>query len=60
MRSPQTSPHNRSPSATRDRLCTCSLVPSQPAAAPRTLALYAELADAVWHAAGDTATDLSW
>lgn len=34
--------------------------PLQPAAAPRTLALYAELADAIWHAAGDTATDLSW
>ena len=32
----------------------------QPAAAPRTLGLYAELADAVWHAAGDTTTDLSW
>ncbi|PRW56755.1 ubiquinone biosynthesis mitochondrial [Chlorella sorokiniana] len=33
---------------------------AQPAAAPRTLALYAELADAVWHASGDTSTDLSW
>ncbi|KAL4443693.1 hypothetical protein ABPG75_011430 [Micractinium tetrahymenae] len=31
-----------------------------PAAAPHTLRLYAELADAVWHAAGDTSTDLSW
>ncbi len=32
----------------------------QPAAAPRTLALYAELADTIWHASGDTSTDLSW
>ncbi len=31
-----------------------------PAAAPRTLQLYAELADVVWHAAGDTSADLSW
>lgn len=31
-----------------------------PAAAPRTLQLYAELADVIWHAAGDASTDLSW
>lgn len=33
---------------------------AQPAAAPRTLALYAQLADTIWHAAGDAATDLTW
>lgn len=33
---------------------------AQPAAAPRTLKLYAELADTIWHASGDTSTDLSW
>lgn len=31
-----------------------------PSAAPRTLQLYAELADTLWHAAGDTSADLSW
>ena len=32
----------------------------QPQAAPRSVQLYADLADALWHAAGDVATDLSW
>ncbi|EFN58007.1 hypothetical protein CHLNCDRAFT_50671 [Chlorella variabilis] len=31
-----------------------------PAAAPRTLRLYADLADAIWHAAGDASTDSTW
>lgn len=33
---------------------------AQPAAAPRTLRLYADLADAIWHAAGDASTDSTW
>lgn len=31
-----------------------------PPALPRTLALYAQAADAIWHAAGDTSTDYNW
>ncbi|PSC72641.1 ubiquinone biosynthesis [Micractinium conductrix] len=33
---------------------------ASPGAAPRTLQLYTQLADTIWHAAGDTSTDLSW
>jgi ubiquinone biosynthesis protein COQ9 len=40
--------------------CPAPPTPLQPAAAPRTLQLYAELADSVWHAAGDVSTDSAW